>query len=308
MLLVLLCTGPGLSAMATKLSQTDGEALLDAWSQTTVVPRWSCWHWGNDAIANGVRDHFTIILVFRGFLQVGTVETDAVVPAGSALVLPPQPMYRMLSAGRPDFAAFLGGFAPVPGPSPWMRLALPVVVPIPDLDSLRDACSVTLDLSDPSLDRLAVLQRRLAMRPLFDRLLTAYLSSLVALRRGGPLAREPSPARAAAMTLRRDLGAQSLAGNLALTVGVPPRTLRRQFHSAYGMAPTAYHRQVRLDHAAYLLETDHDLDLSDIAHRCGYRSLAGFVHAFAKQHGQPPRRWLRQRRSQQDAQAAAGPR
>ncbi|GDY12870.1 hypothetical protein LBMAG53_17480 [Planctomycetota bacterium] len=283
--------------MATILSQTDGEALLDAWSQTTVVPRWTCWHRGKDANTNGLRDHFTIILVFRGVLKMGTVETDAVVPAGSALVLPPQPMYRMRSEGIPDFLAFLAGFAPVAGPSPWGRLALPIVVPLPDSDSLRDACAATCDLSDPSLDRLGVLQRRLAMRPLFDRLLTAYLSSLVAMRRGGPLAREPSPARAAAMSMRRDLRAPAMANHLAQTVGVPPRTLRRQFRSAYGMAPTVYHRHVRLDHAAYLLETDPALNLHDIAQRCGYRTMAGFVHAFARHHGQPPKRWLRQRRS-----------
>jgi len=66
-----------------------------------------------------------------------------------------------------------------------------------------------------------------------------------------------------------------------------------RFRREAGEPPGQALRRIRLDEARCLLATT-DLDLVAIAERCGYRSVASFVHRFRCDTGLPPGRWRRQ--------------
>jgi AraC family transcriptional regulator len=64
--------------------------------------------------------------------------------------------------------------------------------------------------------------------------------------------------------------------------------LARYFRAAYGESPMAYHRRLRLDHAADLIDRS-DAPLALIAERAGYSDAVALCHAFQRQFGRSPR-------------------
>lgn len=83
---------------------------------------------------------------------------------------------------------------------------------------------------------------------------------------------------------------------LAHVVGVSQFHLARYFRRAFGSAPIAYHRALRLERAARLLETG-KLPLSEVAELTGYSDEVALSHAFRRRFGQPPQLWAAARRS-----------
>jgi len=83
-------------------------------------------------------------------------------------------------------------------------------------------------------------------------------------------------------------------GTLARRVGVSERHLTRLFRRAGHGTPSQYVRRVRTDAAAHLLVSS-PLQLSAVAHRCGFGSTESLRQAFLERHGVPPSRYRRER-------------
>lgn len=73
----------------------------------------------------------------------------------------------------------------------------------------------------------------------------------------------------------------------AEAAGVSPRELERQFKKWLKTTPGAYYRGLRLDRARQLLHQT-DLNIIDIAFRCGFGSAAHFTRSYSSRFGQPP--------------------
>lgn len=67
------------------------------------------------------------------------------------------------------------------------------------------------------------------------------------------------------------------------------RTVQRRFSTETGLTITAWLRRARIAEAARLLVDGRDLEW--VAHRVGYRSVAGFIRSFAEVTGRTPGRW-----------------
>jgi AraC-like DNA-binding protein len=66
--------------------------------------------------------------------------------------------------------------------------------------------------------------------------------------------------------------------------------LRREFHTAYGIAPIKHLKELRLEAAKQLLLTD-TAPVVDIARQCGYTSVCYFIRDFHKFVGESPNRY-----------------
>ncbi|XVU27852.1 GlxA family transcriptional regulator [Actinoplanes sp. CA-054009] len=75
---------------------------------------------------------------------------------------------------------------------------------------------------------------------------------------------------------------------LAADVGVSPRQLNRLFREHLDESPAAAVRRIRLELAARLITTT-DLQLAQIARRCGFRSAETLRQAFSAHYGVSPR-------------------
>jgi len=75
--------------------------------------------------------------------------------------------------------------------------------------------------------------------------------------------------------------------DLVERLGTSRSTLCRAFRDAYGMAPMAYLRQLRMTQAEDLL-LGTDLPIGAVAERCGFSDVYYFSRAFRKTHGRPP--------------------
>lgn len=97
-----------------------------------------------------------------------------------------------------------------------------------------------------------------------------------------------SVVRAVMDETRRDLRAS--ANDIARTVGISERTLRRRFASATGMTWSEYARAARVLRAvALLVGSDHSI--ARIAHDVGFGSATAFTRAFRHHTGQIPSRY-----------------
>ena len=63
--------------------------------------------------------------------------------------------------------------------------------------------------------------------------------------------------------------------------------LTRSFAEVFGLPPLAYHRRLRLEHAARLLKSE-AASATGIAEQLGYGSLSAFTRAFRQNFGVPP--------------------
>ncbi|WP_321503950.1 helix-turn-helix domain-containing protein [Breoghania sp.] len=77
---------------------------------------------------------------------------------------------------------------------------------------------------------------------------------------------------------------------LAERAHISPRSLNRLFRAELGMSPGQYYQQLRLSNARELSENT-DLDLREIAFRCGYADAASLTKAFRRVFGQPIRQY-----------------
>ncbi|MEO1857635.1 MAG: helix-turn-helix transcriptional regulator [Rubritalea sp.] len=74
---------------------------------------------------------------------------------------------------------------------------------------------------------------------------------------------------------------------LAKSVGCAPHYLSRQFKKSTGVTLKQKHRELRIDHAAKLLQ-DGDFNVTEAALEVGYNSLSHFSKAFQEEKGQLP--------------------
>ena len=77
---------------------------------------------------------------------------------------------------------------------------------------------------------------------------------------------------------------EAIAAQLAMTTG----QLRRKVHAITGKTPLNYINELRMARAAHLLATDPDLNVGDVADRCGYDDLAYFARQFKQYHQMTP--------------------
>ncbi|MBX3562285.1 MAG: helix-turn-helix transcriptional regulator [Sphingomonas sp.] len=84
-------------------------------------------------------------------------------------------------------------------------------------------------------------------------------------------------------------------GELASVAGLSQFHLARYFKLAFGEAPIAYHRKLRLERAATLLISDNH-SLIEIADLTGYSDEVALSHAFRRHYGKPPQLWATERR------------
>jgi AraC-like DNA-binding protein len=84
-------------------------------------------------------------------------------------------------------------------------------------------------------------------------------------------------------------------GEMASAAGLSQFHLARYFRDAFGAAPIAYHRALRLARAAALLARGHSVAAA--AEAAGYSDQVALSHAFRRHYGAPPQLWAQRRRA-----------
>jgi len=64
--------------------------------------------------------------------------------------------------------------------------------------------------------------------------------------------------------------------------------LRRKVHAITGKTPLNYINELRMARAAQLLVDEPDLNVGDVADRCGYDDMAYFARQFKQYHQMTP--------------------
>jgi len=98
--------------------------------------------------------------------------------------------------------------------------------------------------------------------------------------------KDPQVARAFADMVARP-GSPHTVLTLSHTSGLSRSAFMVRFREAFGTSPMAVLRQIRMRHAATLLEAD-SLSIDQIAGACGYASRSSFFRAFQKSVGDDP--------------------
>lgn len=273
--------------------------LLTAWARSTAQVRWTGWTPHTGLVIHPSRDHHTFFLIFDAQVRIGTCSSDIDLKPGSATILPPLNMYTVtIQTARDNCQVFQFGFSIEPGPvgNPWTRLPLPVVVPMTDVTRHHATCKRLVEMAEDliSNDLLHRLHSRLQARPLADMLFTGFLTAGLSARAFGPHGDTSMPPQlnSALQILRAEMSRpeltmESVAGKLGITV----RTLHRLFRRNLASSPQQFLAQLRLNHAAYLIESEQGNTVAEIAHRCGYANHSAFSQAFARYFGRPPSRW-----------------
>jgi AraC-like DNA-binding protein len=81
----------------------------------------------------------------------------------------------------------------------------------------------------------------------------------------------------------------------AAALGYSESYLSRSFGDTVGMSYTAYVRQVKINHACYLLKNT-GLSVTDIVNQCGFSSVATFNHSFKELTGCSPTEYRKKNR------------
>jgi len=76
---------------------------------------------------------------------------------------------------------------------------------------------------------------------------------------------------------------------MASVAGLSQFHLARYFRDAFGEAPIAYHRELRLRRAADLLAGGESV--AEVAEKTGYSDQVALSHAFRRRYGAPPHLW-----------------
>ncbi len=98
--------------------------------------------------------------------------------------------------------------------------------------------------------------------------------------------RDPQVAHAFAEMVARP-GAPHCVTSLSQKVGLSRSVFMARFATAFGCAPMAVLRQLRMRHAAGMLTTSH-LSIDQVSHGVGYASRSSFFRAFRKTYGSDP--------------------
>jgi AraC family transcriptional regulator len=85
-------------------------------------------------------------------------------------------------------------------------------------------------------------------------------------------------------------------GHLAIIASLSPDHLIRAFKQSVGTTPHRYLMRVRLNRALSLLQTDHEVLISDVAKRCGFVSESHFSTSFKTVFGMRPSAVVRARK------------
>jgi AraC-like DNA-binding protein len=101
-----------------------------------------------------------------------------------------------------------------------------------------------------------------------------------------PVLGDPQVARALADMLARPGGEHSVS-HLARTAGLSRSSFMARFADAFGTSPMTALRNIRMRHAAEMLEAD-ILSIEQIAHAVGYGSRSSFFRAFRQTFGHDP--------------------
>lgn len=136
--------------------------------------------------------------------------------------------------------------------------------------SLTDALGASLVSAEP-VDRVA--------------LVDAALVQALATRRG-----PSSTVRHALALLDRDDDGPPRVASIASRVGLSPRQLERRFVDEVGIAPKALASVLRFRRALHELRA-RDVDVSDVASRCGYVDQSHLIRDFTRFTGASPRRF-----------------
>ena len=106
-------------------------------------------------------------------------------------------------------------------------------------------------------------------------------------------ARVPEKIRQAKKRIEQGYSAPTLyVEALANELGISTAYLRREFSRAYGTAPNAFLRAVRIGHAKNMLETGF-LSIGEIAEQCGFSSAGYFIQVFHRTVGESPDQYRR---------------
>jgi AraC family transcriptional regulator, activator of mtrCDE len=92
-------------------------------------------------------------------------------------------------------------------------------------------------------------------------------------------------------------GAPHCVTSLSQKVGLSRSVFMARFAAAFGCAPMAVLRQLRMRHAAGMLTSSH-LSIDQVSHGVGYASRSSFFRAFRKTYGSDPSDYRAARRSQ----------
>lgn len=173
-------------------------------------------------------------------------------------------------------------------------------------DNLREPIFEHLDDDDPLRRAFEavlaeLLAPKLGTRALLDALLKQCLVLLIRRRLEGsgssswllPAGDERLSGALAAL-LERPADPHSL-GSLAKIAGMSRSAFALRFMITFGQPPLAFLRDLRLHHAARLLENT-DLPIQAIAESVGYSSRSYFTRAFRRLYGTDPRRFRNSRR------------
>lgn len=82
---------------------------------------------------------------------------------------------------------------------------------------------------------------------------------------------------------------------LASAVHMNPTYLSRLFHEEVGISFSEYLNQLRMEYAKQLLHRHSDLNIADVAERCGFNSQHYFCTQFHKHVGMPPKKFREKR-------------
>lgn len=277
--------------------------ILTAWARSTVQVRWTGWTPHTGLVIHPSRDHHTFFLIFDAQVRIGTCDGHFDLKPDSATILPPLNMYTVtILKARDNYQVFQLGFSIEPGPvgNPWTRLPLPVVVPMTDLSRHHAACKRLVEMADDlaSADLLHRLYFRLEARSLADVLFTGFLTTGLSVRAFGPQVSNslPSQLNSALQMLRAGMTRPGLTiETVAAKLGMTVRTLHRLFRRHLASSPQQFLAQLRLNHAAYLIESEQGNTVAEIACKCGYDNHSAFSQAFARYFGRPPSRWRTRR-------------
>lgn len=119
-----------------------------------------------------------------------------------------------------------------------------------------------------------------------------------AMRKDGTAQDHPHAVRKVVDLVLAAPGAQYTIADLSESAGVGSRQLQKLFHDRFGMSPSEYVRNVRLDGArSDLLKRVPGATVSEIAFRWGFNHLGRFAQYYERKFGESPSRTLGHRSS-----------
>jgi len=103
---------------------------------------------------------------------------------------------------------------------------------------------------------------------------------------------EPDPLVEAALERVRRTEGTEHPTEIAAHLSTSTRTLRRRFREVVGLAPKAYAKIYRLNHAIELMQAGNVERVTEIAHACGYFDHAHFIRDFQQFLATTPQRFI----------------